>query len=65
MVDTYGIGGLVDVAAGILRETYGDLKPPWDSAPGAFNNHDKAALEGFHHQMPHLAAKYDEYFKFD
>ena len=65
MVDTYGIGALVDVAAGILRELYGDLKPPWDTAPGAFNRHDKAALERFHRQMPHLAAKYDEYFKFD
>jgi hypothetical protein len=65
MVDTYGIGGLVDVAAGILRELYGDLKPPWDTAPGAFNRHDKSALERFHRQMPHLAAKFDEYFKFD
>lgn len=65
MVDTYGIGALVDVAAGILRELYGDLKPPWDSAPGAFNRHDKAALERFHRQMPHLAAKFDQYFKFD
>jgi len=65
MVDTYGLGGLVDTAAAILRETYGDLKPPWDSAPGAFNRHDKAALDRFHRQMPHLAAKYDEYFKFD
>jgi hypothetical protein len=48
-----------------LRETYGDLKPPWDSAAGAFNSHDKAALDRFHRAMPHLAAKYDEYFKFD
>ena len=65
MVDTYGIGGLVDTAAAILRELYGDLKPPWDSAAGAFNRHDQAALDRFHRQMPHLAAKYDEYFKFD
>jgi len=65
MIDTYGLGGLVDTAAAILRETYGDLKPPWDTAPGVFNQHDKAALDRFHRQMPHLAAKYDEYFKFD
>lgn len=65
MVDTYGMGALVDVAAGIIRETYGDLKPPWDTAAGAFNRHDKAALERFHRQMPHLAAKFDQFFKFD
>jgi hypothetical protein len=65
MVDTYGIGALVDAVAAILREIYGDLKPPWDSAPGSFNRHDKAALDRFHRQMPHLAAKFDEYFKFD
>ncbi len=65
MIDTYGIGGLVDMTAAFFRETYGDLKPPWDVAPGSFNRHDKAALERFHRQMPHLAAKFDEYFKFD
>ncbi len=64
-VDTYGMGALVDVVAGIIRELYGDLKPPWDSAAGVFNRHDKAALDRFHRQMPHLAAKVDQYFKFD
>jgi hypothetical protein len=65
MVDTCGMGGLVDATAATFREMYGDLKPPWDTAAGSFNRHDKAALERFHCQMPHLAAKFDEYFKFD
>ncbi len=65
MIDTYGIGALVDAFADALREVYGDLNPPWDSAPGAFNHHDRAALDRFHRQMPHLAAKFDHFFKFD
>jgi hypothetical protein len=65
MIDTYGLGALVDSIADMLREFHGDLKPPWDSAPGAFNRHDRAAMERFHRQMPHLAAKFDHYFKFD
>ena len=65
MIDTYGMGGLVDATAAFFRETYGDLKPPWDSAPGSFNRHDKAAMDRFHRQMPHFAATLDRYFKFD
>lgn len=65
LIDTYGIGSAVDAAAATLREAYGDLKPPWDTVPGAYNSHDRAAMEKFHRQMPHLAAKIDEYFKFD
>lgn len=65
LMDTYGIGELVDTFAALLRECYGDLRAPWDNAPGAFNHHDKAAFERFHRQMPHLAAKFDEYFKFN
>ncbi len=65
MIDTYGIGALVDASADALREVHGDLKPPWDSSPGAFNHHDRAALDKFHRQMPHLAAKFDLYLKFN
>jgi hypothetical protein len=65
MIDTYGLGALVDMLADTLREFHGDLKPPWDSAPGKFNHHDHAAMDRFHHQMPHLAAKFDHYFKFN
>jgi hypothetical protein len=65
MMDTYGLGALVDTLADVLREFHGDLKPPWDSVPGNFNHHDRAALDRFHRQMPHLAAKFDHYFKFN
>jgi hypothetical protein len=65
MINTYGIGALIDACADAFREVYGDLKPPWDSAPGAFNRHDRDALDRFHRQMPHLAAKFDHYFKFN
>ena len=64
MIDTYGLGALVDTLADVLREFHGDLKPPWDSVPGKFNHHDRAALDRFHRNMPHLAAKFDHYFKF-
>jgi hypothetical protein len=64
MMDTYGLGALVDLLSGSLREFHGDLKPPWDSASGKFNHHDRAGLDRFHRQMPHLAAKFDHYFKF-
>ncbi len=65
ITDTYGIGALVDALADTLRESYGELKPPWDTAPGSFNHFDQAALERFHRQMPHLAAKFDQYLKFN
>lgn len=65
LIDTYGIGELVDAAADTLREVHGDLKPPWDSKPGKFNHHDAAALDRFHREMPHLAEKFDHYFKFN
>ena len=65
MMDTYGLGALVDLLADTLREFHGDLKPPWDTVPGKFNHHDRAAMDRFHRQMPHLAAKFDHYFKFN
>ena len=65
MIDTYGLGALVDMLADTLREFHGDLKPPWDKAPGKFDHHDRAAMDRFHRQMPHLAAKFDHYFKFN
>jgi hypothetical protein len=65
MIDTYGLDGLVDACADALREVHGDLKPPWDAASGKFNHHDRAALDRFHREMPHLAAKFDHYFKFN
>jgi hypothetical protein len=65
MIDTYGLGALVDMLSDTLREFHGDLKPPWDTAPGKFNHHDAAGMARFHRQMPHLAAKFDHYFKFN
>jgi hypothetical protein len=65
MMDTYGLGQLVDAIGDVFREFHGDLKPPWDSVPGSFNHHDRAAMDRFHRQMPHLAAKFDHYFKFN
>jgi hypothetical protein len=65
MMDTYGAEAAVDSAAVGLREVHGDLKPPWDTAPGKFNHHDAAALARFHRDMPALAARLDHYLKFD
>ena len=38
MIDTYGLGALVDTIADTLREFHGDLKPPWDTAPGSIQS---------------------------
>jgi hypothetical protein len=65
LMDTYGIGALVDTFADALREFHGDLAPPWNSKPGKFDHHDRAALDRFHRQMPHLAERFDHYFKFN
>jgi hypothetical protein len=65
LMNTYGIDELVDASADALREVHGDLKAPWDSKPGKFNHHDRAALDRFHREMPHLAHKFDTYFKFN
>jgi hypothetical protein len=65
LIDSYGIGGMVDAAAALLREVHGDLKPPWDKVPGKFNHHDESALARLKRDMPTLAGKLDHYFKFD
>ncbi|HYA36500.1 MAG TPA: hypothetical protein VEF03_12820 [Candidatus Binataceae bacterium] len=52
--DTFGLGAMVDAAAAILRQTYGDLKPPWDTAPGQVNHHDKAAMDRFEQNFPNF-----------
>ena len=64
LIDTYDLGALVDAAAAALAECYGDLRPPWDTAPGAFNQHDRALFDRLHRGMPHSAAKLDEYLQF-
>jgi len=60
-VDTVGLGGVIDAGAATLRYDHGDLKAPWDTVAGEFNHHDRAALELFHRQTPHIAAVCDRY----
>jgi hypothetical protein len=64
LLDTYGGGAIVDSGAAILREVRGDLRPPWDTAPGQFNHHDQAALARLRRDMPTVAARLDHYFEF-
>ena len=64
LIDTYDLGALVDVVAAVLAECYGDLRPPWDTVPGAFNQHDRGLLDRLHRGMPHFASKLDEYLQF-
>jgi hypothetical protein len=64
LLDTYDIPALVNAAAAVLRECYGDLRSPWDAAPGAFNHHDQAILDRLQRQMPHFAATLDKYLQF-
>jgi hypothetical protein len=64
LLDSYGGGALIDVVGAILRQIRGDLRPPWDTAPGRFNRHDQASLARFHRDMPALAAKLDHFVEF-
>jgi hypothetical protein len=64
-LDTFSAAEAVDVGAAILRETYGDLAPPWDIAAGAYNQHDRAAMSRLQRDMPALAERLDHYFIFN
>jgi hypothetical protein len=64
MMDTFGGGELVDAVARLISECRGDLEPPWNSAPGIFDHHDKAALARIHRDLPRFAAKIDETIEF-
>jgi hypothetical protein len=64
LMDTYPASAAVDLAADALRQIHGDLKAPWDTAPGEFNQHDRAAMARFHREMPAFAAKLDHYLIF-
>ncbi len=63
--NTFGAGAIVDADAAILRETYGDLKPPWDTQRGQFNHHDIAAEERFRRDLPALWGKLNHYLKIE
>ncbi len=62
--DTFGLAAVVDSVAQMLPEIYGDLAPPWDTAPGAYNHHDVASRERFRRDMPTVDDKFHEYFKY-
>ncbi len=62
--DTFGFGAIIDSIAMMLTEVYGDLAPPWDTAPGAYNHHDVAARERFRREMPTIDDKFHQYFKY-
>jgi hypothetical protein len=64
MMNTYGGGEFVDMLAGFVRETRGDLAPPWDKKPGEFNHHDRAALDRFERDMPHFSERLLHYVEF-
>lgn len=63
-VDGFAAGAMVDLLAGLLRQVYGDLRPPWDSAPGAFNQHDRAALARLARDLPASAERLRRFLKF-
>ncbi|HLH77893.1 MAG TPA: hypothetical protein VKV28_13910 [Candidatus Binataceae bacterium] len=50
------------VIAGALREIYGRLTPPWDSAPGVFNDHDRAAMARLGRDLPTLRGEIERDF---
>ena len=63
--DTFGFGAIVDSITQMLTSIYGDLAPPWDTAPGAYNHHDVASRERFRREMPTVDDKFHEYFKYN
>jgi len=44
----------IAACADLQREIYGSLSPPWDAAPGEFNQHDRAAIARFSRDLPAL-----------
>lgn len=64
MLDTFGAGSAADALGALLRETYGDLTPPWDAAPGEYNQHDRAAQARFERDLPAFAARLRHYLDF-
>ena len=63
--DTFGFGAIVDSVAQMLTEVYGDLAPPWDTAPGVYNHHDVVARDRFRRDLPTLDDKFHEYLKYE
>jgi hypothetical protein len=63
--NTFGFGAMVDAVASLLTETYGDLTPPWDTAPGKYNQHDIASRNRFRRELPTVDDKFHEYFTYE
>ncbi len=63
--NTFGFGAIIDSIAQMLTEVYGDLAPPWDTAPGFYNHHDVAARDRFRRDLPTLDDKFHEYLKYE
>jgi hypothetical protein len=63
--DTFGFGAMVDAVAAMLTETYGDLTPPWDNAPGKYNQHDIASRSRFRRELPTVDDKFHEYLTYE
>ncbi len=63
--NAFGGGAFVDACAAALRETYGDLKAPWDTERGNFNHHDRAAEERFSRDLPALYTELNRYLKIE
>ncbi len=61
-LDGYDPHSSVDLPAAVLRECYGDLRAPWDTIPGQFNHHDRAALDRLRRDMPALYSRLQPYF---
>lgn len=62
-LDGYDPHSYVDLPAAMLRECYGDMKPPWDIVPGQYNHHDRAALDRLRRDMPTLYSRLQPYFQ--
>jgi hypothetical protein len=60
-LDTYGAADFIDAISATLPEVYGDLQPPFDSSPGVFDHHDKAAVARFRRDFPALSARLEHY----
>lgn len=63
--NTFGLGALVDAVASGINETYGDMRPRWDTERGIYNHHDVASRDRFRRDLPTLDEKLQHYFKFD
>jgi hypothetical protein len=63
--NTFGFGAMVDAIAAMLSETYGDLTPPWDTAPGNYNQHDIASRNRFRRELPTVDDKFHEYLIYE